>query len=240
MRIAVLADIHGNLPALQAVLDDVSRQDCDAIFSIGDVIAIGPQPAECVDLLLNTSHVVPLLGNHELWYAFGLPQPQPDWMSDGEVVHQQWVHEQLGPSLRETIAGWACVVEDSYEGVRVVLLHFEPADTTSSSFHPFERAAGTSGLDRLFGHYGADLVFYGHSHIAADQRGQARYINPGSLGCTREPAAPYAVLDCVRGRCTVETRSVPYDDAPLFAAFEERQVPDRAFLYRAFFGARYP
>lgn len=240
MKIAILADIHGNLPALQAVLQDCLRQGYDEIYSIGDAIAIGPQPAECLDLLLNTPHTHLLLGNHEMWYAFGLPEPQPEWMSDGEVVHQRWVHEQLDPALREAVAEWPVVIEESFEGVRTVLLHYEPLDAASTLFHSLDRDAGLPGLDRLFGHYGADLVFYGHSHIAADDHGQARYINPGSLGCTREPAAPYALLDCDRGRCTVEVRAVPYDDAPLFAAFEERRVPDREFLYGAFFGGRYP
>lgn len=239
MRIAVLADIHGNLPALQAVLEDVSRQGCDAVYSIGDAISIGPHPAECVDLLLKTPNVHLLLGNHELWYVSGLPQPQPDWMGEGEVAHENWGHEQLGPSLRETIAGWPWVVEDTLDGVRVVLLHFEP-DDSPSGFSSFDRDAGTAGLDRLFGHYGADVVLFGHSHIAVDVQGQARYVNPGSLGCTPEPAAPYVLLDCARGRCTVERRLVAYEDGPLFAAFEERQVPERVFLYGAFFGGRYP
>jgi len=239
MRIAVLTDIHGNLPALQAVLEDCVRQGCDAIYSIGDAIAIGPQPAECVDLLVNTSNVVPLMGNHELWAVVGLPQPRPEWLDDGEVEHQHWVHEQLGPSRREAMAGWPCVIEESFEGVRVALLHFEPEDTPLG-YCSFDCDAGVSGLDALFGHYGADLVLYGHTHRAANERGQAHYVNPGSLGCTPQPAASYALLDCDRARLSVAIRSVSYDDAPLFAAFEERQVPERAFLYGAFYGGRYP
>ncbi len=54
MKIAVLTDVHGNLPALQAALRGIRREGCDAIFHTGDSIGIGPYPAECLELLLNT------------------------------------------------------------------------------------------------------------------------------------------------------------------------------------------
>ena len=51
MKIAVLTDVHGNLPALQATLRGIRREGCDAIFHTGDSIGIGPYPAECLDLI---------------------------------------------------------------------------------------------------------------------------------------------------------------------------------------------
>ena len=65
MRIAVLTDAHGNLPALQVALAALQREGCDAIFHTGDAIGIGPCPAECLDLLLNTPRVRPVMGNHD-------------------------------------------------------------------------------------------------------------------------------------------------------------------------------
>jgi len=94
-------------------------------------------------------------------------------------------------------------------------------------------------MDRTFARYQADVVCYGHDHMAADVTGRARYVSPGSLGCCREALARFLVLECAHGEFAVHARAVPYDDAPLFAAFEARQVPERAFLYRAFFGGRY-
>jgi hypothetical protein len=159
-------------------------------------------------------------------------------MSDGEVEHQHWVHAQLDPSLKTIVAGWPYVAQESFAGVRVVFLHYEPADT-DSGFAPIHPNAGPEELDRLFGHYGADVIFYGHAHRAADVQGRAQYVNPGALGCYREALARYVVLDCTAGRYTVEQRAVPYDDRPLFDAFERRQVPERALLYQAFFGGRF-
>ena len=69
--------------------------------------------------------------------------------------------------------------------------------------------------------------------------GRARYVDLGSLGCHTEALARYVVLDCLDGRYTLEHRAVPYDDGPLFREYEARQVPARAFLYRAFHGGRF-
>jgi protein phosphatase len=56
MKIAVMTDVHANLPALAAALDAIRREGCEALFHTGDAIGIGPYPAECLDLLLNASN----------------------------------------------------------------------------------------------------------------------------------------------------------------------------------------
>ena len=55
-KLAVFTDLHANLPALRAALADIAREGCDALVHTGDAIAIGPQPAECLDLLLGMPH----------------------------------------------------------------------------------------------------------------------------------------------------------------------------------------
>lgn len=63
--------------------------------------------------------------------------------------------------------------------------------------------------------------------------GRARYVNPGSLGCAPRAVARYEVVEYVAHR------SVSYDDTSVFETFEARQVPERRFIYRAFFGGRF-
>src|SRR5262249_47988655 len=100
VRVAVLTDAHGNLPALRAALHAIRQEGCAAVYHPGDAIGIGPYPAETLDLLLDTPNVRFAMGNHDDWFANGLPQPQPAWMSDGCVAHQNWVHSCLDPALR--------------------------------------------------------------------------------------------------------------------------------------------
>ena len=105
MRIAVITDAHANLPALEAALRAIDRLGVDAIYHGGDAVAIGPHPAECVDLLAARG-VACVLGNHDEWYAVGMPEPRPAWMSLGEEVHQRWTHSVLGEERRATVASW--------------------------------------------------------------------------------------------------------------------------------------
>jgi predicted phosphodiesterase len=244
-KIAVMTDVHANLPALQVALDAIHRAGCEAIYHTGDAIAIGPHPAECLDLLLNTPSVHLTTGSHEAWFVHGLPQRRPSWLTDGEIEHQRWVHAQLDPGLKDVIAEWPEVIKETLEGVRVAFAHYAPLGPSdvpeeAGGFAPTIHRPTADELDRLFARYTADVVCYGHTHVAWDVSGRARYVNPGSLGCCAEPLARFVILECEGGSYAVTKCAVPYDDGPLYEAFERRQVPERQFLYRAFFGSLFP
>lgn len=239
MKIAVLTDVHGNLPALQAALRAIGREGCDAIFHTGDAIGIGPYPAECLELLLDTPRMHLIMGNHDAWFAYGLPDPQPSWMSDGEVKHQQWIHSCIDSSLRTVVGEWPYLIQDLFEDIRVSFLHYG-LNESRRNFVPIVRDPEASDLDEIFSSLDSDLVFYGHHHPNSDMVSKARYVNPGSLGCHTEPVARFAVLECREKRYELEVRGISYDDSALFREFEKREVPERKFIIRAFFGCRYP
>ena len=239
MKIAILTDVHGNLPALKAALSAIRQEGCDAIFHTGDSIGIGPYPAECLDLILNTPRLVPVMGNHDAWFAYGLPDPQPSWMSDGEVIHQQWVHSCLDSSLRTVVGEWPYLIQEVFEDIRVSFLHYGLTET-GRNFAKIRQTPDPADLDEMYGSLNSNLVFYGHHHSNSDMASKARYVNPGSLGCHTEPVARFAVLVCREKRYELEVRSISYDDSALFREFERREVPEREFIIRAFFGDRYP
>ena len=239
MKIAVLTDVHGNLPALQAALRGIRREGCDAIFHTGDSIGIGPYPAECLDLMLNTPRLVPVMGNHDAWFAYGLPDPQPSWMSDGEVKHQQWTHSCIDPSLRTVVGEWPYLIQKAFEGIRVSFLHYGLTES-GRNFVKIIRDPGPANLDDVFSNLDSDIVFYGHHHPSSDMVSKARYVNPGSLGCHTGAVARFAVLTCRSSRHELEVRGISYDDSALFREFEKRKVPEREFIIRAFYGGRYP
>jgi len=119
-----------------------------------------------------------------------------------------------------------------------VFVHYG-LDPSGRGFQPVIRDATAVDLDRMFSRHGAALFFYGHDHRQSDVMGRARYVNPGALGCNSRPVARYCVAEFRRGQYRVEHRSVPYDDAELLSAFEQRKVPARKFIYHAFYGDRF-
>ncbi len=238
MKIAVITDAHANLPALNAALSAIHAEACDVIFHVGDAIAIGPYPAECLDLMQDTSNLTCVSGNHDLYFVNGLPDPQPDWMSDGEVQHQLWTHEQLGIQRRSLISQWPLVHEDVFEGVKTVFVHYGKADP-GNDFVKVVRNPDDADLDKLFAEFRAEFLFFGHDHAPSDVEGKIRYINPGSLGCCPQAVARYTIVEFMEGRAEIQHRSLSYDDKELFEAFEDRKVPERDFIYKVFFGGRF-
>lgn len=241
MKVAIISDVNANLPALQAARAAIAREGVDLIVHAGDAIAIGPQPAECLDMLLALPNTRFVLGNHDAWFAFGLPEPQPKWMSDGEVAHQRWTHAQLDPALRQTVRAWPKHLSLDLEGVRAAFVHYA-LDASGQRLQNVLRDPSPAQLDAAFAVYNPDaatLIFYGHTHSFSDVTGQARYVNPGALGCGSQAVARYTTAVCRNGACELCHHAVPYDDADLRTAFETRDVPERAFISKAFFGGRF-
>ena len=241
MKLAVLTDVHANLPALKAALSEIKQEGVDLLIHLGDAIAIGPFPAECLDLLLNIRNAHFVIGNHDEYFVHGLPRPRGDWMNDGEVEHQNWTHQQINSALRSVVGQWPYHLHYDF-GVPTMFVHY-PLDASGRRFASFMTSPTPADLDKSFALFAPNtsfLNFYGHNHHFSDLVGQARYVNPGSLGCAPEPIARYTLVEYERGNYKLVHRAVPYDDAELLHAFEQRNVPERAFIYRAFFGGRFP
>lgn len=239
MKLVVITDVHANLPGLEATLAQIRDEGYDVLVHLGDAIGIGPQPAECLELLLQTPNVRFVRGNHDDWFAQGLPQPQPEWMSDGEVAHQKWTHAQIEPRLRTVVSAWPWLIEEMMADVLITFVHY-PLDASYTRFQPLVQEPSAADLDGLFVNHRGQLMFFGHDHGSYDVRGRAHFVNPGSLGCYDRPLARYTVVEMASGRYEVTHRAAPYDDGPLYRAFEEREVPERAFIYRNFLGGRFP
>jgi len=234
----VITDVHANLPALEAVLYQIEVKGYNQLIHLGDAIAIGPYPRECLELMISLEKIQFMMGNHDDWYVHGLPQPRPNWMTDGEISHQHWTHNQLGAEFIEQIKTWPWEISLEIESFKLTFLHYA-LRRKGYSFKDLIPNPEPGDLDKLFNRP-VDYVFYGHTHITSDQQGRARYINPGSLGCQKTATAPYVVVEIEGDQCHIQQRYVPYEDAALFKTFEERSVPERTLIYNAFFGDRFP
>lgn len=229
-----MADVHGNLPALTAALDAIRREKCQLVFHLGDAIGIGPYPAECLQLLVDTPEVSPVMGNHEVAFVYGL-QSILDGMEPGEIAHYRWVHSVIDPSMRDVVSNWPFIIHRQIEGIDITFVHYG-LDASGRDFLPIVPNPSPKDLNSMFRGCSGDIVFFGHRHKCLDVVGRSRYVNPGSLGCSPEPSARFIILRADKGEYELVRRSVAYDDTALFRDFEERRVPDRELIYKAFFG----
>lgn len=233
-RIAIITDVHANLPALEAALGAVEALGCDEIVHTGDAIGIGPFPGETLERLLATPRMRFVMGNHDAWFANGLSEPRPTWMSEGELGHHQWVYAQLTPGHRRAVARWPYEIVAAYQGTHVLFTHYARPDR-QGGFASIVHEPTPSDLDDLFGDTSADIVFYGHHHPQSDLTGRSRYVNPGALGCHDRALARFALLTIDSdGTREVRFHEAAYDPSPLLRELEAREVPDRELIRKAF------
>jgi predicted phosphodiesterase len=199
MKVAALYDVHGNLPALAAVLSDPRLADADVIVSGGDLV-MGPLPAECLDLLEVEGRVRFLTGNGDREVC------ELDEGSD-LVEAARWCSERLGPERRTRVGRWPSTVELEMPGLGFVLFcHATP----TSDLPILTAATPDEDVARELGDVAAAVVVCGHTHVQYDRRaGRTRIVNAGSVGMPYEgsPDARWAVL----GADGIEHLSTPYD-----------------------------
>ena len=240
MKIALLTDIHGNLPALTAALEVINQEGYDLLIHTGDLIGIGPYPAESLELLLRQPRLQLIQGNHESRFVEGPPPEPPVGMTELEFTHRSWIAEQLDRSLRSLIAQWPFQLNHLVHGLRLSFLHYA-LTPAGNSFQPIVLKPTAMDMERLFKSVEADIICYGHHHPFSDLSGRARYFNPGSLGCNSEPVARFALLEVAKeGTYRLMRRAVPYNQELVVAELVKRQVPGWEFIVETFFGVEVP
>ena len=197
MRVAALNDIHGNLPALEAVLAEVEQENVDAIVCGGDVVA-GPFPAEVFDLLIGLPGIRFLRGNADRLVVDGVGEYDHDWIAD---------RERLGARRLAELASWPLTVDLEIDGVgRTLFCHAIP----SADEPIFARVTPDADVVELLGEVSAELLVCGHTHVQFDRTLPTglRIANAGSVGMPYEgrQGAFWALLGP-----TVELRHTEYD-----------------------------
>lgn len=180
MRVAALYDIHGNLPALESVLEEVQRLSVDQIIVGGDVLC-GPMQVDCIERLRALSVPVHyLMGNsdREVIAARGGNQNKKLPLFAQEM--HSWSARQLAPEHEQWIAGWPKTVTLQIPTLGTVLFcHATPRDDNEI----FVARTDETRLLPIFDAAKADVVVCGHTHMQFDRMvGKTRVVNAGSVG----------------------------------------------------------
>lgn len=213
MRVAALYDVHGILPALEAVLADPRCAAADTVVCGGDLVA-GPLPAECLELLEADGRVRFLQGNGDRETV--LPPTTGPLAEVGA-----WAAGRLGPERLDRIARWPATIELEIAGLGSVLFcHATPSSDTDilTAVTPDEEVAlALAGV-------AADVVVCGHTHVQYDRGvGSTRLVNAGSVGMPYEGSsdARWAILDAGE----IALVSTPYDAAAALVALSATGFP---------------
>lgn len=193
MRVAALYDIHGNLPALEAVLDEVRRAAVDQVVVGGDVFP-GPMAGEALEVLLGLDLPVAFLRGNGDRAVLALAQGRdPEGVPEPQREALRWEAQRLDPAHRQALAAWPATVRLGIDGLGETLFCH---GTPSSDTEIFTRETAEEQLRPVFEPSGVPLVVCGHTHMQFDRDiGDVRVVNAGSVGMPfGEPGACWLLL----------------------------------------------
>ncbi len=242
-KIAFLTDIHANFPALRSVLNKIRELRPDEIILGGDCIGIGPYPFETLELVMNLPNTSFINGNHELVAIHGIDKIVGNFDSDqdGYLKHAEWCNSQLTTRMKEFLLKQPLMLLNEIEGVSCSFMHYALDLRHQDTVNPYKSdKIGDDAIESIFSEFTGSLIGFGHLHNSFYHTTESRtYINPGSLGCFDKPTARFAIIEFHQGKFAIKEYAVNYDDTELYKKFEERNVPDRNFIYKTFFGGRF-
>jgi predicted phosphodiesterase len=178
VKFAVVSDIHANLEALEAVLEDIQSQGISDIYCLGDIVGYGPNPRECVDYAMKFTACV--LGNHDQGALF-----DPEGFSSGAERAIFWTREQLenpNPDPEATRRRWNFLCElprQSQQG-DFQLVHGSPRNPLNEYIFP-EDIYNPRKLGRVFSLV-ARTCFQGHTHVPGVFAEDGRFLYPSEIG----------------------------------------------------------
>lgn len=244
MRTAIISDIHANLPALEAVLEDIDACGVDRIFCLGDVIGYGPEPRQCLEM--STRFQVNLLGNHEEAVLY-----DPIGFNPRAKAAVEWTKQQLMSSdvpREENAVLWKHLdsMTETHEEGSIFLAHGTPRQPTREYLFVQDCVDDPGKVEDLFVSFDPATAFVGHTHVAGVFTPGPRFqspsevggkmqigkentiINVGSVGQPRDgdPRSSYVIVDGDE----VEFRRVEYPVEDTIRRFKRTPLPENLAL----------
>jgi putative phosphoesterase len=234
MRLALVSDIHGNLPALEAVVKDITRRGVDAVINLGDSLSGPLMPLETAQFLM-AQDWVHLAGNHERQLLSAHTMNASDAFAYSQLSAKEWTWLALLPS---------CAPLNS----DVMLCHGTPRSDVEYFMETVEptqlRVATQTEIQQRLGDVRAGLIACGHTHLPRMMRSSLGQliINPGSVGLQAyddthpyphkvengSPDARYAIVEQGKGSWSGSLIAIPYKFKAMAKLAQARQRPEWA------------
>ncbi|QFK72376.1 fructose-bisphosphatase class III [Pradoshia sp. D12] len=243
MQIGIITDIHGNAPALRAVLNEFDKTiGVDHIYCLGDMIGIGPDSNEVLDMLFSRNDISMITGNHDeaiLSLATGQEYPE----SHSHVrEHHQWILDRIDKAYLPKLFSLPRLIEKNFDGTQMLFIHYQISKNKMSepiSKDPFSSIVEPSleNFQILFNDRNDDVICFGHHHPLHYFKGNNRvFLNPGSLGCNNKSTAPYAVITLLGEKVGINLAEAKYDNTDFLESYHRLKVPDRDIILKVFHG----
>ena len=225
ITLLIIADVHGNLPALEAVLNDAKRFHPDKTIFLGDATGYGPYPDECVKLLSKICNIS-LIGNYDQ-KVLSFPLKSPKWQKNKHPLKYfafEWAFNNLTEKSHSLLNRMPPRLQATFNDTKLFLCHGSPESIS-------EHLTPETSIDRYYqlaSTYPEQIILFGHSHIQFTKEIQGKlFLNPGSVGRPEgaDPKACYAILKLSQDSIQYDLLKIDYDISLLLKKIKELNLP---------------
>ena len=227
MKIAVISDIHGNMQALEAVMNDIDEQGCDKLFVLGDYAMAGPQPKKAIQFFmdkLNNNKYKMIQGNTDLMLA-KYSDDLYDMLQDSAPIMAEALKfdaNELDNLEKAFLLTLPEKLEVKEGGVKFLLVHGSPRKNNEDILPDIR----LDKVEEMLAGVDADVILCGHTHIPCgfQTKSKKTVVNAGSVGrpFTPEPKACYLTIVVENGKCEYEHHFVEYDKKAAYDILRKR------------------
>ena len=216
MKIAVISDIHGNMEAVKAVMQDIEQLKCDKVFVLGDYAMAGPEPSLTVGYFMTKAHnqkFKMIQGNTDMMIANYSDELYDSLKEKAPVMAEALKNDAqiLDNSEKEFLKNLPLQLQVEEGGVTFLLVHGSPRKNNEDILPD----TPLSEVEKMVENVDASVVLCGHTHIPTGFQTSTKktVVNAGSIGrpFTPEPKSCYLTIDVEDGKCLFEHRFVEYD-----------------------------
>ena len=247
MKIAVFTDIHGNLEALNAIIEDIKKQNVDNIICLGDTIGFGPNSKECIDTIIENK-INMTFGNHELYSIKGSDIDQNKF-----TLHHKWIKEQLTKKELDFISScppyYECTIkyDENILDKKIIFSHYLIKDRNLD--YPFEKEHLKEGINLWKKYFDFTKTYIvGHLHKSFDENEvegiKDDYIEDidqlpniivlDSSGCTGNDETSYMIVT-VKKSIEFKIIKIKYDRKTFESKIKKQDFPNKTEILNSFF-----
>ena len=216
MKIAVISDIHGNMEALKAVMQDIEEQECEMVFVLGDYAMAGPEPSSAVGYFWTKkfdTNFVMIQGNTDFMISNYSEDLYTSLKEKAPIMAEALKKDTLILSDEEKkfLKELPIQTEQEFEGVKFLLVHGSPRKNNEDILPDTPLAE----VEKMLENVTSDVVLCGHTHIPCGFQTSKKQtvVNAGSVGrpFTPKPQACYLIITAHHGRCIFEHQFINYN-----------------------------
>lgn len=232
MKIAVISDIHGNFNALEAVMADIEKEECEKVFVLGDYAMAGPEPAATIDWFFQKqfdSRFKMIQGNTDLMIADFNNELFEFIKNKAPIMAEALKNDVsiLNPVQKDFLRNLPIQLQVEEEGVKILLVHGSPRKNNEDILPD----TPINEVEAMLENVDADVILCGHTHLPCGFQTSKKktVVNVGSVGrpFTAEPKSCYLKLTISNGKCLFEHKFVEYN----------KESASEKLRKREFFGA---